>query len=34
MRHGTPFFNNWAKYAPAEDADAVADFVAEQNARR
>ncbi|HTE81228.1 MAG TPA: alpha-hydroxy acid oxidase [Reyranella sp.] len=31
MRHGTPFFNNWAKYAPAKDANSVADFVAQQN---
>src|SRR4029078_13708848 len=31
MAHGTPFFNNWAKYAPAKDANSVADFVAQQN---
>jgi L-lactate dehydrogenase (cytochrome)/(S)-mandelate dehydrogenase len=31
MRHGTPFFDNWAKYAPAKDANSVADFVAQQN---
>jgi (S)-mandelate dehydrogenase len=30
LRHGTPLFNNWAKYAPAKDADSVADFVASQ----
>src|SRR4029078_5402947 len=31
IRHGTPYFNNWAKYAPAKDANSVADFVAQQN---
>ena len=31
LRHGTPFFDNWAKYAPAKDANSVADFVAQQN---
>ena len=31
MKHGTPFFDNWAKYAPAKDANSVADFVAQQN---
>jgi (S)-mandelate dehydrogenase len=31
IRHGTPYFDNWAKYAPAKDADSVADFVAAQN---
>jgi L-lactate dehydrogenase (cytochrome)/(S)-mandelate dehydrogenase len=31
IRHGTPFFDNWAKYAPAKDANSVADFVAQQN---
>jgi L-lactate dehydrogenase (cytochrome)/(S)-mandelate dehydrogenase len=30
LRHGTPCFDNWAKYAPASDADSVADFVASQ----
>jgi L-lactate dehydrogenase (cytochrome)/(S)-mandelate dehydrogenase len=30
LRHGTPLFDNWAKYAPASDADSVADFVASQ----
>jgi L-lactate dehydrogenase (cytochrome)/(S)-mandelate dehydrogenase len=30
LRHGTPLFDNWAKYAPAKDADSVADFVAGQ----
>lgn len=31
LRHGTPYFDNWAKYAPAKDANTVADFVAAQN---
>ncbi len=31
MKHGTPMFDNWAKYAPAKDANSVADFVAHQN---
>ena len=32
MKHGTPMFNNWAKYAgPNASAEKVADFVAEQN---
>ena len=31
LRHGTPYVDNWAKYAPAKDADSVADFVASQN---
>jgi (S)-mandelate dehydrogenase len=32
MKHGTPMFNNWAKYAGANaSAEKVADFVAEQN---
>jgi L-lactate dehydrogenase (cytochrome)/(S)-mandelate dehydrogenase len=32
IRHGTPYFNNWAKYAPAgASAEAVADLVAQQN---
>jgi L-lactate dehydrogenase (cytochrome)/(S)-mandelate dehydrogenase len=31
LRHGTPYFDNWAKYAPAKDANSVADFVAAQN---
>jgi (S)-mandelate dehydrogenase len=30
FRHGTPLFDNWARYAPAQDADSVADFVAGQ----
>ena len=30
LRHGTPYFDNWAKYAPAKDANAIADFVAGQ----
>ena len=30
VRHGTPYFDNWAKYAPAKDANAIADFVAGQ----
>ena len=33
MRHGTPFFNNWAKYAAAKDANSVADFVAHAEPR-
>ena len=32
LRHGTPFFDNWAKYAgPGADADKVSDFVAYNN---
>ena len=32
IRHGTPYFNNWAKYAPpGASAEAVADLVAHQN---
>ncbi len=32
LRHGTPYFNNWAKYAgEGADANKVADFVAQQN---
>ncbi len=32
MRHGTPYFSNWAKYAgPGASADKVADLVAYQN---
>jgi (S)-mandelate dehydrogenase len=31
MKHGTPFFDNWAKYAGTDDANKVADFVAHQN---
>jgi (S)-mandelate dehydrogenase len=31
MKHGTPFFDNWAKYANSADANKVADFVANQN---
>jgi len=31
MKHGTPLFDNWQKYAPKPDADTVADFVAAQN---
>ncbi|SKA16040.1 (S)-mandelate dehydrogenase [Enhydrobacter aerosaccus] len=31
MRHGTPMFDNWLKYAPGKSADAVADFVGQQN---
>ena len=31
LRHGTPYFDNWAKYAPAKDANSIADFVATQN---
>ncbi|HLG48917.1 MAG TPA: alpha-hydroxy acid oxidase [Reyranella sp.] len=32
MRHGTPYFSNWAKYAgPNASADKVADLVAYQN---
>jgi (S)-mandelate dehydrogenase len=31
LRHGTPLFDNWAKYAQAKDANSVADFVATQN---
>ena len=32
LKHGTPFFDNWAKYAgPGASADTVADFVASQN---
>jgi len=32
MKHGTPFFDNWAKYAGAgADANKVADLVANQN---
>jgi (S)-mandelate dehydrogenase len=31
LRHGTPYFDNWAKYAPARDANSIADFVATQN---
>jgi L-lactate dehydrogenase (cytochrome)/(S)-mandelate dehydrogenase len=31
LRHGTPYFDNWAKYAPAKDANSIADFVASQN---
>lgn len=32
MRHGTPYFSNWAKYAgPDASADKVADLVAYQN---
>jgi (S)-mandelate dehydrogenase len=31
MKHGTPFFDNWAKYANSTDANKVADFVANQN---
>jgi (S)-mandelate dehydrogenase len=32
IRHGTPYFNNWAKYAPpGASAEAVADMVAHQN---
>jgi L-lactate dehydrogenase (cytochrome)/(S)-mandelate dehydrogenase len=32
MKHGTPYFDNWAKYAgPGASADQVADFVAHQN---
>ena len=31
MKHGTPFFDNWAKYAGPNDADKVADLVAHQN---
>jgi L-lactate dehydrogenase (cytochrome)/(S)-mandelate dehydrogenase len=32
IRHGTPYFNNWAKYAgEGASAEKVADFVAQQN---
>jgi (S)-mandelate dehydrogenase len=31
IRHGTPYFSNWAKYSPATDASSIADFVAHQN---
>jgi (S)-mandelate dehydrogenase len=32
MKHGTPYFDNWAKYAgPGASADKVADLVAYQN---
>ena len=32
IRHGTPYFNNWAKYAgEGASAEKVADFVARQN---
>jgi (S)-mandelate dehydrogenase len=32
LRHGTPYFSNWAKYAgPGASADKVADLVAYQN---
>jgi (S)-mandelate dehydrogenase len=31
MKHGTPFFDNWAKYAGTDDANKVADLVAQQN---
>jgi L-lactate dehydrogenase (cytochrome)/(S)-mandelate dehydrogenase len=32
LQHGTPMFDNWAKYAgPNASAEAVADFVARQN---
>jgi (S)-mandelate dehydrogenase len=31
MKHGTPFFDNWAKYAGTNDANKVADLVAHQN---
>src|SRR4029077_13997313 len=31
FRHGTPYLDNWAKYAPAKDANSIADFVASQN---
>jgi L-lactate dehydrogenase (cytochrome)/(S)-mandelate dehydrogenase len=32
MKHGTPYFSNWAKYAgPGASADKVADLVAYQN---
>jgi L-lactate dehydrogenase (cytochrome)/(S)-mandelate dehydrogenase len=32
IRHGTPYFNNWAKYAgEGASAEKVADFVAHQN---
>ena len=32
IRHGTPYFNNWAKYAPpGASAEVVADLVAHQN---
>jgi L-lactate dehydrogenase (cytochrome)/(S)-mandelate dehydrogenase len=31
LRHGTPYFSNWAKYSPAKDASSIADFVAHQN---
>ncbi|MFI5000618.1 MAG: alpha-hydroxy acid oxidase [Reyranellales bacterium] len=32
LRHGTPYFNNWAKYAPpGASAEVVADLVAHQN---
>ena len=31
IRHGTPYFSNWAKYSPAKDASSIADFVAHQN---
>jgi (S)-mandelate dehydrogenase len=32
IRHGTPYFNNWAKYAPpGASAETVADLVAHQN---
>ncbi len=32
MRHGTPYFSNWAKYAPpGASAEAIADLVAHSN---
>ena len=32
LRHGTPYFDNWAKYAPpGASAEVVADLVAQQN---
>ena len=32
MKHGTPYFDNWAKYAgPGADAEKIADFVGYQN---
>jgi (S)-mandelate dehydrogenase len=32
LKHGTPYFNNWAKYAgEGASAEKVADFVAQQN---